>query len=87
MGQAGRASPRACAWTPRRPENCIGTAAWMPKNTLSVTSMYDELFVDEYEPARHAAADISAEKRAARMGRGCLRARCGRDARGCGHPT
>ena len=28
----------------------------------------DALFVDEYDPVRHAAADMSAEKRAARMG-------------------
>ena len=47
----------------------------------------DELFVGEYEPVRYAAADKSGEKQAAVMGIRCGRARCGRAARGCGHPT
>ena len=47
----------------------------------------DALFVGEYEPVRYAAADKSVEKQAAEMGIRCVRARCGRAARGCGHPT
>jgi len=52
-----------------------------------VPDRVDALFVGEYEPVRYAAADKSGEKQAAVMGIRCVRARCGRAARGCGHPT